>query len=369
MTNVVIQSVPFCYGPTSIAIAIARELSCSSDCNVVALGKEPSLELLNAEREIFSAVLDMDKDCDVSLALSSADLIISVCDFDFAERCKMTHNDTAFIFIDPLLWMWETPPNIIHKCDMYLALDFPNVSEIVSGIGRKSVITVPQVAEFTAIRNDNDIQSGRVIVNFGGMQSPLGANISLAKAMCEEIVNFARGKNDLTIDIRTSRKISQKLQKELPEISNVNISSCSPQVFHSELAKCDYLLTVPGMSIVYESFIAQIPTAFLLPLNYSQHLQMKKYRTIFPGLSEISWNHFDSFFELPNDLNESKGVELANEMGLRFYTDPSARNTFHRLLHDIYKKKPLPLQGKGEVDISGAKAIVDILHKRNYIQE
>jgi len=367
MANILIQSVPFCYGPTAIAIAIARELSHSPDCNVIALGKAPSLELLNAESELFSTVFDMTIDDDVSTALSSADLIISVCDFDFADKCKITHKDTALVFIDPLLWMWDKLPSIISKCNLYLALDFPGVSEIISKICSESVITVPQVAEFTAERNDNDIQSGKVIVNLGGMQSPLGANIALAQAMCEEIIRFARDTNDLTVDIRTSRYMAKKLQRALPTISNVNISSCTPQVFHSELAKCDYLLTVPGMSIVYESIIAQIPTAFILPLNYSQHLQIKKYRTIFPDLSEISWNHFDSFSELPDNLDEPMGVELANEMGASFYADQPARNRFQRLLNDICTNTLPPLKESDEVNISGANAIVNILRRHDYI--
>lgn len=368
MTNILIQAVPFCYGPTAIAIAIARELSHLPDCNIIALGKLPSIELLNKENGLFSIVFDMDIDDDISTALSSADLIISICDFDFAEKCINNYKDIALIFVDPLLWMWNKLPDIIEDCSLYLALDFPGVSEIASKINYDSVITVPQVAEFTAERDDNNVEKGSVIVNLGGMQSPLGANITLAQAMCEEIISFARDTaDDLIIKIRTSRFMIQKLQKLVQGTSNVNISSRSPKDFHSELAKCDYLLTVPGMSIVYESIIAQIPTAFILPLNYSQHLQIKKYRSIFPNFSEISWNHFDSFFELPDNLDESRGVELANEIGLSFYTDLSARNKFQKLLKDISGDTLRPLQKSNEIDISGASVIVNILRSRDYI--
>ena len=262
MKKIVIQSVPFCYGPTSIAIAIGRLLRNQPDCTIIAVGKNPSLELLNAELDIFSCVIDMNAAEDISDALLSADLIISVCDFDFAKMCKTDFSEKPLVFVDPLLWMWESLPDIIGRCDLYLALEFPGVSGIVSRICSESILMIPQVAEFTAIRDQGKVQHGRILVNLGGMLSPLGTNISLALAMCEEIINFAeKNKSLITVDIRTSHAMAIKLKKMLPKVSNVNIASLSIQVFQSELAKCEILLTVPGMSIVYESFIAQVPTA------------------------------------------------------------------------------------------------------------
>lgn len=370
MKKIVIQSVPFCYGPTSIAIAIGRLLKNEPDCAITALGKNPSLELLNAERDMFSHVIDMDVAEGVLSALSSADLIITVCDFDFAKMCKADFSEKPLVFIDPLLWMWESLPDIIGRCDLYLALEFPGVSETVYRACSESILMIPQVAEFTAIRDQDKVQRGRVLVNLGGMLSPLGANFSLALAMCEEIINvFEENKSLVAVDIRTSHAMAIKLQEMLPKVSNVNIASLSIRAFQSELAKCEILLTVPGMSIVYESFIAQVPSAFILPLNYSQHLQISQYRKIFPTLSEIRWNIFDSFYELPSGMEEPEGVRLAREMGEAFSIDASERAKFRKLLEGLLdnKNKIPSLQACCELDVSGATKVMDILHNRNLI--
>lgn len=370
MMEIVIQSVPFCYGPTSIAIAIGRQLKKQLDCSITALGKNPSLELLNAERNIFSHVIDMNVNEGLSDPLSSADLIITVCDFDFANKCKTGFSEKPLVFIDPLLWMWASLPDIIGRCDLYLALEFSGVSEIVSRSCSDSIFMIPQVAEFTSMREKEKVQPGKVLVNLGGMLSPLGANFFLALALCEEIINVVEeNENFVSVDIRTSNDMAIKLQKMLPKVSNVNVASQSIQAFQSELAKCDILLTVPGMSIVYESLIAQVPTAFILPLNYSQHLQISQYRKTFPGLSEIRGNIFDSFYELPVGIEETEGVKLAMEMGKAFSTNASDRAKFQKSLKTLLgnKNKISPLKACYALDVSGATAIMAILQNRNLI--
>lgn len=369
MINIVIQVVPFCYGPTSIAIAIGRQLKKESNCAIIALGNSPSLEQLSAEHDIFYNVVDMDATDEISAALASANLIVSVCDFDFARKCKVDCQGTPLVFVDPLLWMWETLPDVIEKCDLYFALEFPGVSEAVTHVCSESVIVVPQVAEFTALQDVSQVQQGKIVVNLGGMLSPLGSNISLARAMCEELIHFSSQNESVTIDIRTSRAMAKNLQAILPKVANVTVASCSIHAFQSELAKCEVLLTVPGMSIVYESMIAQIPTAFLLPLNYSQHLQIGRYREIFPELSEISWNELESFCELPCGMDESQGVGSAQKMGDDFSVNTFARAKFQQSLKNLLDNKDsiTSLRPSGEVDVSGAEKIVEHLQNRNFI--
>lgn len=369
MKRIIIQSVPFCYGPTSIAIALGREFKKEVACEIIALGLEPSLEQLNAEKDIFSTVVNMHAAVDMLAVLTSADLIISVCDFDFAKECKTNHKKIPLAFVDPLLWMWETLPEAIEICDLYFALEFPGVSEVIARVCNDSVMAVPQVAEFTTRRDVNQVQEGKVVVNLGGMLSPFGSNKVLAQAMCEELIHLSSQNENITIDIRTSCAMAESLRDVLPKISNVSIASRSIRAFQAEMARCEVLLTVPGMSIVYESMIAQIPTGFLLPLNYSQHLQIGRYRNIFPELSEISWNELKPFYELPHGLEESQGVNFAQKMGTDFSKNTFARAKFQRSLKTLLNNKHSikPLRSQRVVDVSGARKIVGIIRDRKFI--
>ncbi len=368
--EIVIQSVPFCYGPTSIAIAVGRLLKKQYNCSITAIGKKPSLELLNAEHVMFFQVIEMENIESHLDVLSSADLIITICDFDFAEICKNKFSKTPLVFIDPLFWMWTTIPDIIEKCELYLALEFPGVSEIVSRSYRESLFMIPQIAEFTCTREEEKVEHGKILVNLGGMLSPLGANFLLALAMCEEIIKVVEeSKSLISVDIRTSNDIAKKLQKMLPNTSYVNIGSRPNKVFQSELANCEILLTVPGMSIVYESLMAQVPSVFILPLNYSQHLQISHYRKTFPKLSEIRGEIFDSFYELSAGIEEADGVRFAKEMGEAFSANASDRAKFRKSLKLLLdnKDKISPLETYCTIDVSGSAKVIDILQNRNLI--
>jgi len=57
MKNVVIGVVPFCYGPTAIAVAIGRQLKQARLCALTAVAENPSLDLLAQEKSIFQGVV------------------------------------------------------------------------------------------------------------------------------------------------------------------------------------------------------------------------------------------------------------------------------------------------------------------------
>lgn len=369
MKNIVIQIVPFCYGPTSIAIAIGRKLKESIECNITAICNVPSLDLISQNQNIFSNIVYLNDDVFKDEALHLSNLVISICDFDFTKNFLEKFPKKKIVFIDPLLWMWKEIPSIITQCDLYLALEFQGVAVIVSKISNNRVIMIPQVAEFNDLL-PNISPKNNILVNLGGMQSPLGSNFPLAFAMCQEIINIVLKNREFeSVDIRTSQEISEKLRSLLPKSNHVSIKSTTPKIFQHELAQCKLLLTVPGMSIVYESLMGKIPILFILPLNYSQHLQIKHYRNIFSNISEIKWEDLSGFDELPNNLEESDGVHLANVLGKRFERNEIARKKFRNCLKNKIQgwEKISPLQTEYSLNLTGALCAIDILKKHNLI--
>lgn len=369
MKKIIIQIVPFCYGPTSIAIALGRKLKEMINCEITVLCDGPSLDLVSYEQSIFSVIVDQSINSNVSSNLPSADLVISICDFDFTESFLENFPTKKIVFIDPLLWMWKTIPTIITKCDLYLALEFQGVQEIVLPLSNRRVRMIPQIAEFNN-ETPSKIRSNNLLVNLGGMQSPLGSNLHLAQTMCEEIINVTfKNKEFENIYIRTGQEVANILREKLPKTEELDISSSSPKTFQNELANCKILLTVPGMSIVYESLQSKTPLLFILPLNYSQHLQIKYYRNAFNKISEIKLADLGNYSELPDNLEELEGVRLANDLGLKLENSSTARKEFRERLGEKLKnwKNIDPLESSYTSNTSGATQVVNLLKNYNLI--
>jgi len=367
MKNVAIGVVPFCYGPTAIAVAIGRQLKQVRHCELTAVAENPSLDLLAWEKSIFQGIVPRTDLTKAMEELALVDCAISVCDFEFAEAFRQRFPDKPLVFIDPLFWMWESLPAIIDKCTLYLVLQFPGVDEVVKNAARENLTAIPQIAEGKTRQRSHQTTSERILFNLGGMESPCGSNLALAKIMCEELLAVAQEIDDITsVDIRTSEYLAKELQRQLHVGPKVTVASASLDIFKREIADCDLLLTVPGMSIVYESMLAEAPTVFLLPLNYSQHLQVQKYRHMFAHMSEIAWRDIGPFSELATGLEEHEGVRLAQSLGTSLTSDKLARRRFREALKTflVCRANVRPLSPHQSLDTSGALRVVEILQER-----
>ena len=367
MGNIIIQMIPFCYGPTSIAIAIAHKIRELSNNSLYAIAGSPSIELIQHEGELFESIISLEEldNHYASKVLEDSDLIVSICDFDFVHLVKKKYPDKKVAIVDPLFWMWDSMPDAVNFCDFYFALDFPGVKERALQLSYNKVQVVPQVARFQFTHKGNNLSKElNVIVNFGGMLSPFGANFDLAEAMCIEILNAAYNCSfTAKIKIRTSQSAAIELRKRLPSNKVVSIGSSTQSFFQRELLDCNFLMTVPGMSIIYESFLGSVPTYFLLPLNYSQHLQIKKYNNMFINLSGIRWDDFPDYFELPEGLSEDEGVKSAQDHGSRFLVDKESRKIFYETMLSLFQNETnvVPLSSKELIDVSGDLMIANAL--------
>ncbi|MCX5643241.1 MAG: hypothetical protein NTZ17_00935 [Phycisphaerae bacterium] len=332
MKTICIRPVPFCYGPTAIAIAVARQFRAIKGVRLVAIGDAPSLDLLESEDGIFDAVI-RGKDassCVRSAQAESATLYISVCDFEFAEAVRREAPSQHLVFVDPLLWMWHEPPEALGKCDLYCALDFPGVRELAReyGLDDRHFAVVPQVAEWRGKRVPKSDSIRRVLVNLGGMQSAFGCNMPLAEAMCEEIAHAAAASTTCRVRVCTGNAIAEELRESSMHWPPIEIASLDKAAFDDALGACDCLLTVPGMSIVFESCLAKTPTFFLLPLNYSQHLQLAHYREMFENVPGVFLEDLGEYDELKPGMPEANGVAAAAAIGSKFAGDIEARARF-----------------------------------------
>ena len=183
--------------------------------------------------------------------------------------------------------------------------------------------------------------------------------MKLAAAMCEDLIWAVERSDSFDfLDIRTSIQATAELNAMIRYNQNVTISFADQTTFQAEVASSDLLITVPGMSIVFECLISPMPTLFVLPLNYSQHLQMIFYRNMFHDIHEVGWKHLGRN-NLPFGLSEEDAVPLAFQMGKEFHNNSHMRNLFRNLLLNEIESDILPLESLIPIDTSGAAKVVN----------
>ena len=378
--TILIEAVPFGYGPASIATAIAEELRDEAKDNnipikLIALGKDVSYELFSSGN-LFDEVWAFENynlgswHINIKEKVIESDIIISSIDPDFA---KAVYNNFGkrVIFIDPLYWMWDEDPINVELCEKYYVLNFPGVSERVARVRNK--LSHPDVLRIVdAIRDTRTLSKvsavktkNLLLINFGGMQYPFGSNVDLAIAMTEIILDVILLENiyDEIIICGGGTPIRQ-LAKSLNQVNEkvrIKVSPQKPIEFLKLLASSRTLITVPGMSIVYEALYFSKPTLFTLPLNYSQHLQVMVYKSMLKNAEYITWDDLEGYYTLPPGLPEEKGVRLAVELGKKFCSDLHAKSKFKNLIVEYFKSesllKGIALSEKFNIEFNGANQI------------
>lgn len=356
--KIIIQAIPFCFGPASHALVIAHALRrrMRDDVELVVLATGTAWELLNGEKVFNScykySTVEEASTCLSQKFLEDADAVLSVGDFDFIRNI---HRGRIKIFmVDALLWMWDTLPQEIRLCSRYFAVDFPGVkqrveSELPNLLAHESIALVNPICEQTGINMCERTVSGIIVVNFGGMQSPLGHNLALAEAMTSEILNAVNAvRPEIPVRIRGGGQPIEALDAKFAgALPDLRIGPLQAETFLEELYHGGMLFTVPGLSIVFEAIRFAKSTVFLFPLNYSQHAQVAAYEQMLAGASYILPKDFPGLGMVPEGLPEAEGVARAIEIGKRFCADRRLRTLFRERIEGqlrCFSREPLIIQ-------------------------
>lgn len=338
----------FCYGPASIGLAVARELrhDLTAGLRLVALGEGTTLELLSGD-PVFDQVYPLqleelgDSTSPGVKALQEADLVVSVGDFELPER--LFEMGRPAIVVDPLYWLWDTDPIRIDHCLEYFALDFPGVKERVDEHRQSAPDDrIPRVVEpvYDLIGTTGLPGAERrnaLLINFGGMESPLGDNFRLALAMAQCMVNVALEERDYeAIHVCGGGQPIRRLANELRQgDERLRVGALKQPRFFEELATCRDFVTIPGLSIVFEAVHFRSKTLLALPLNYSQHRQGQVYRRVLTHAHFMFWEDFEGYATLPAGMPEEEGVAQARDLGIRFAEDNAARKRFQQMFREF----------------------------------
>ena len=381
--KIVLQGIPFCFGPAAHMIAIGNELrkKYTNKVELIALADGTVFELIT-KTNLFDKIyrFKTKKSCinqKIFDLLSSANKIISVGDFEFVRY--VVESGLTLSLVDPLLWMWKEVPEEIKNCDLYFAVDFPGVRKRIMSLktkydGNTNIKLVDQICSIDEKQYDQLENDQSIIVHFGGISNPLGTNIELVTAMIQDILDVLEQMDNInSIKVRGGDKILRKILRNIkipPSKKSIEFGSVNQNVFFNELSKCKAILSVPGMSIVYESFTLNKPILFLLPLNYSQLRQMYLYKIIFKQPSSIQWEDLNNYYSIGNNEEEKKAINELIKMSKKYFKDYEARNDFKILIKNyLVDNKITALLKNKNSDVSytthlnGAQQIIEHMFK------
>ena len=308
---VVMQAVPFCFGPVSTSLAIAEELR-RSNVAVVWLAEGTALELLregNHGDYLVPFQLANPEDRRLrSHIIEEADLVVVNTDPDFAEFAVGLNKEV--LYVDILYWMWHELPSVVSRCSLYIYEDFVRSAEQVCRLGlpprslRVGPLTGSTIGEpHDAVRGDH------LLVSLGGLHRPGGAASALLRSYERMVKEAVVDALDGIDTFKTVYFAGGGLERSEFTLANGTVlyCGCLSRADHQRLlATSKVIIMAPGLTGFYEAATAGIPVFFLPPHNYSQHLQLQSYQAVLAEQFYCDWQRLGIATEMACFLPEEE---------------------------------------------------------------
>jgi hypothetical protein len=317
------DAVPFCFGPVSKLLTIAEILRGSYDITFLVAGT--SLEL--AKKAGFNII-----ECDTEIvsqlnkhrsSIEEADFYLNVMN---PISAKFVKGKVPQAYVDSLFWMWDIIPNWLFDLEYYFIQNFVGVASQLDRMGSKikNKIIVGPIIDSRFVNASS--RKYQLLVNFGGMESKLikvGKNTNYPFFMNKLIKEALEGLDFDRVLVTGSENIIRVLDGR-DKSEKVKYAALSHEDFLKELSASKMLLTSPGLTASFEAFWYKIPTLFLPPQNYSQFLNLKKFRTVEVAKKSVHWTDFYPEMDIKENEDEQIGVKKTLECINRFEHDAKA---------------------------------------------
>ncbi|MGN7382682.1 Uncharacterised protein [Chlamydia abortus] len=341
--RVLLNAVPFGYGPVSKIASVARKLV-QQKIECVFVGCGVAYEYF--KREQISEAIELNfYNSDGAERLSELcqnfSYGLTSMDFDFVNICS---DKIQIGYVDSLFWMWDTTvfdqnPRLREVSHYFIQNTFAaqekvDQFQIYNPVLIGSVIDVP----ITTL-----IRKNRAVIHLGGVE-----NIYVPIREIQYPFVVIKVLNDLRdlwqkydeVIVVCSETIADELRIAFPDFPG-EFTSLSHKSFISLLAESDLLLTAPGLTTILEAFQLRIRTVFLPPQNYSQYLILRGLTSEnYPGQLP-NWDYFERSFHIPDNTPEDLAVKIVKERIDQFSNSGSEqlklRNLLHSRLNDIGK--------------------------------
>lgn len=306
--HILCDAIPFCYGPASALKTLVSELHARRPGQYAfdVLASGTTLEFLRRANDLtrLIAVNTEEPSALDQLSVGDYDAFIAVCN---PVSYNKLGSALPTAYVDFLLWMHSGPPAPHFKSDLYVAERYPGTDEWVRMRGDeiRNLVIVPPLVQ----RIQRRPVSGTLLVGLGGLVSRLtvpGVNTNYHRIVIKQILEALPAGRFNQIRVACSELAAQELALEFPDAEFVSLSH---DRFLQELAHSEVFVTHPGLYAPFEAMSAGIPTAFLPPSNYTQVLQIHRFRTARLAPYSFAWEDCGAQ-PVPEGLPEEEGVHL-----------------------------------------------------------
>jgi hypothetical protein len=326
--NVVAEAAPFCFGPVATLLSVTSGLE-SRGARVTYLASGPAAQLIGLSRPgaelIECRTADEQDVARYRQVLRQADVVITNTNPDFAKWSLQMGARTAVV--DTLFWMWDRIDPQLASASPYVIQDFDGVEQQhrrTPGFEAATVVgplIPPQALPVPFAERDRVL-----LVSFGGVECPL---VDPDAPQMPELVlgpilkALAASDRFAEVLVCGGGRLAERLEEfELPPHFQVR---CLSREQHVEaMRRAEAAILSPGLTSFFESLRARTPVFFLPPQNYSQVLQLRRYRQMEIGDHSLSWDDLGWTSDMQEYLPEEIAVAGVRECLDRFRSDSDA---------------------------------------------
>jgi len=308
MAKIVLHAIPFCYGPASVALRLARGLSARGHAvRLLASGTVAELATLSAAS--FQYADDSVEEC-----AAWAEIFCCICDPDMYLAWPSSYSRK--IYLDFLYFMPfpdTSPPEA--KADLYLIENYPGVfSALANRHWRPTNFSlIPPLIELPSsplAPPDISKPGCEVLLTFGGTESFLtqvGVNTDYPMLMLSIVEQaLTQALPGANLRIATSSAACEAISKACG--SHLRCESFGHQAFLEIVENSDLVIAHPGLYTVFETVRRGRPLILLPPSNYTQVIQLHHYIELGLASQELEWNNLLREHSVLLDLPEKAGV-------------------------------------------------------------
>ena len=208
------------------------------------------------------------------------------------------------IYIDSIPFVWTLDDPIPYNVSFYCAQKYPDyrVSEALRPIGN-----LVWINPIIASRPDSPKADECILINFGGLHSPIGDSPDYLEIVLPSILPFFIGEK---VIISGGRNVVQYCKVKYPDLQ---CHTFSHDAFLALVSSAKVFVTSPGLTTIYETCCFDIPTILLPAQNLSQMYNTEiaqkvlgRYKRLEWCIPELSHEHLERFSKQP----ESTSVEF-----------------------------------------------------------
>lgn len=282
------SAVSFAYGPAAKAVAVAaraRELGLTT----AFVGSGIALELAQRSESFCDCVDSSSPESSRARVLRAARRVLCVMDSAVASEARELGCDVTVA--DSLFWLWDRVPPAYLAADTYFVQAFPGVRERASELDRPPTIVGPIIDE--PVRASTP--SGRLVINLGGVVSPLGGAECdpYAELIVSAVADSALGKRYAGRILLIGGGACVDALTDQLALVGIEGASLAPEAARNQIGSAELLLTSPGLTTTLAAFAAAVPTLFLPPQNYSQWLILAQLRELALAPYAVHWRDCD----------------------------------------------------------------------------